>query len=183
MVQDHVVKSAGRVLELLEFFDEIKRPATVMEVARALGCPQSSTSALLGSMVALGYCEKDAVSRSYLPTARVKLLGSWLDMPLFEDGAIIRLLNDLGDLTGEHVLLAALNGLQVRHIYTVAAREAGRPHIRAGTIRPLGGSGAGNLFLATRPDQQIASLVRRANAEERNPAYRIDLRTLWRRSR
>ena len=95
MSPDRVIKSVGRVFELLELFDEVRRPVSVTEVARALGIPQSSTSALLRSMVTLGYCEVDATARRYVPTARVTILGSWLEAPLFEDGALIRLLNEI----------------------------------------------------------------------------------------
>ncbi|MBW6400454.1 helix-turn-helix domain-containing protein [Roseomonas sp. HJA6] len=178
MVEDRVIKSVGRTLDLLEYFDEVRRPVSVMEVARALGMPQSSSSALLRSMVARGYCDMDAATRRYAPTSRVTLLGSWIEAQLFEDGALIRLLNEVHEATGELVLLGALNGLTVRHIHALAAREADRPRTRRGTVRPLGRSGMGNLFMATLPDRQIGRLVRRLNAEERNPAYRIDLPAL-----
>jgi len=172
------VKSAGRVLDLLEFFDDARRPATVMEIARSLGIPQSSTSALLQNLVLRGYCDFDPTTRRYMPTVRVMLLGSWLDAPVFEDGAVIRILSQLGARSGEHILLTMLSGMFVRHIYSIPARRSGRHYIRPGTIRPLGRSGAGNLFLATRPDKQIESLVRRLNAYEPNPVFRIDLATL-----
>ncbi len=42
-----VVKSAGRVLQIFEFFDEVRREANVVEICATLGYPQSSTSALL----------------------------------------------------------------------------------------------------------------------------------------
>lgn len=41
------VKSAIRVFEVLEFFDEVQRDASLSEIARRLGCPVSSTSMLL----------------------------------------------------------------------------------------------------------------------------------------
>ena len=44
---DPVVKSAGRVLEVFEFFAHRHAPATVSEVTAALGFPLSSTSVLL----------------------------------------------------------------------------------------------------------------------------------------
>ncbi|HEY0182818.1 MAG TPA: helix-turn-helix domain-containing protein [Rhodopila sp.] len=178
MPAEAVVKSVGRMFALLEYLDDIKRPASTMEISRALAIPQSSTSALLRSLVMLGYCRQDAPSRTYAPTARVTLLGSWLSPPLVENGALIRMLHELSDRTGEHILLAALNGLLVRYIYTIPARQPGRPSIRTGTLRLLGRSGAGNLFLSTRPDSQIASLVRRVNASERNVVDRIDIRAL-----
>jgi len=173
VTQEKIVKSAGRVLDLLEYLDDVRRPVSVMEVSRALGAPQSSTSALLRSLVARGYCKVDVVARRYLPTTRVSILGAWIDAPIFEDGAILRLLNDIHARTGELVLLASLTGLQVRLIYALAAQAPGRPQTRAGTLRPLGRSGLGNLFLSTFSDRQIGGLVRRINAEEGNRSYHV----------
>src|ERR1700753_2908326 len=100
MAGDAVVKSVGRTFELLAFFDEIRRPATTMEISRVLALPQSSTSVLLRSLVTLGYCTKDPTTRTYAPTARVTLLGSWLSAPLVENGVLIRMLHEVGDKTG-----------------------------------------------------------------------------------
>jgi len=61
----------------------------------------------------------------------------------------------------------------VRLIYALAAQAPGRPRTRAGTLRPLGRSGLGNLFLATFTDRQIGGLVQRINAEESNRSYHV----------
>lgn len=172
--EDKCIKSVGRTFDLLEFFDEVRRPVSVMEVARALAIPQSSASALLRSLVARGYCKVDISARRYLPTARVTILGSWIDAPLFEDGALLRLMHDIQAKTGELVLLSSLSGLQVRLIYALQAQKPGRPPRRAGTVRPLGRSGLGILFLATFSDHKISGLVRRINAAETNPDYYLD---------
>jgi DNA-binding IclR family transcriptional regulator len=74
-----LVKSAGRVLQIFEFFDEIQREARVAEIAERLHFPQSSTSVLLKCLTQLGYLDFDADSRTFLPSARVALLGAWLD--------------------------------------------------------------------------------------------------------
>lgn len=54
-----VVKSAGRVFEVLELFRSARRQLTAAEVGHALGYPKSSTNALLRSLVALGYLVVD----------------------------------------------------------------------------------------------------------------------------
>jgi hypothetical protein len=66
------VKSAGRVLRILEFFDEIQREARgagrgsrVAEIAESLSIPQSSTSILLNCLVDLGYMDYLPESRSF----------------------------------------------------------------------------------------------------------------------
>src|SRR3546814_16050692 len=65
-IEQKTVKSAGRVLEILEYFDDLQRQSTVMEIADALGYPQSSTSALLRSLVGMGYLNYDAHARTYI---------------------------------------------------------------------------------------------------------------------
>jgi DNA-binding IclR family transcriptional regulator len=62
------VKSAQRVLELLEFFAEERRPAPVGVIAQALGWPQSSTSVLLKGLAETGFFDHDARAGLYAPT-------------------------------------------------------------------------------------------------------------------
>ena len=47
-------KIARRVIEVLEYFDDNHREATVMDIVRRYNRPQSSTSELLSSLVDLG---------------------------------------------------------------------------------------------------------------------------------
>ena len=81
-VVEAVLLAAGRpvsVAQLLELFDEHQGPLTATQVERRLGFPQSSTLALLKSMVRLGYLSFDRMGRQYLPTLRVATLGRWLE--------------------------------------------------------------------------------------------------------
>ena len=47
------IKTARRVFEVLEYFDEVKRPLTLREVSAHFGYPVSSTAALLKSLLQL----------------------------------------------------------------------------------------------------------------------------------
>jgi DNA-binding IclR family transcriptional regulator len=174
-----IVKSAGRVFEVLEYFDDVRQAATVMEIARALDYPQSSTSVLLHSMVVLGYLHHDPKARTYIPTARIKLFGSWIDAPFFREGSVMELMHEVGAATGELVLLAVQDRQLVRYIHVVPATNPVRLHMRAGTVRSLIRSGVGKLFLSLQPDEQVRKLVHRLNAEEANPAFRVRLCTLF----
>ncbi|HYD64011.1 IclR family transcriptional regulator [Azospirillum sp.] len=173
----NVVKSAGRILQILEFFDTVKRPASLMEIARALDFPQSSTSALVQSLVSLGYLGVDAETRLYLPTPRVTLLGSWIDEAI-SGGRIPRLMAELGEATGETIILAIANGLWVRYIHVVPATKPMRLHIHPGMTRPIAGSGLGNLLLSTYPDQEIPALVAAVNEQHRGEFVPVELPAL-----
>jgi DNA-binding IclR family transcriptional regulator len=160
-----LVKSAGRVLEILEYFDDLQRQSTVMEIADALGYPQSSTSALLRSLVTMGYLNYDAHSRTYITSSRVALLGSWVNSPFFAEGAIISMMKDLNEQTHDTVVLGMRNGQHVQYIHVIQATSPARLHMTLGTARPLAASGAGYAVLSTMSDSEITRIVMRVNAE------------------
>jgi len=174
-LEQRTVKSAGRVLEILEYFDDIQRQSTVMEVAKALGYPQSSASALLRSLVATGYLNYDPHTRTYITSTRVALLGSWVNAQLFAEGAIISMMRELNERTGDTIVLATRNGLFVQYIHVIQATSPARLHMTLGTVRPLAQSGAGYAVLATMSDAEVTRLVMRINAEakEGQPLVRI----------
>lgn len=159
-----VVKSAGRVLQILEYFDDVQGAANVVEIARALGFPQSSTSILLRSLVSLGYLHYDPSGRTYQPTSRVGLLGSWVEPTLFRGGALVQMMRDLNEATSDTVVLAARNGLQSQYIHVVQATTALRVHLTIGTMRPIATSATGLLFLSVLSELEVAKIVRRINA-------------------
>jgi len=152
-------------LRVLEFFDAIRRPAACGEIAAALGFPQSSASMLLRSMEVMGYLTHAPGKRSYVPTMRVGLLGTWSDAGLFRDGPIQRLVRDLTDRTGHAVVLAARCGTQARYILAEGC-DAG-PNI--GQCRPLTLSASGHTMLSGCSDTEAERVIRRLNAEAPGP--------------
>lgn len=164
-LEQKTVKSAGRVLEILEYFDDVQQPATVMEVADTLGYPQSSTSALLRSLVSLGYLDYDRYKRTYVTSHRVALLGSWVSSDFISEGSVISLMKELSELTGDTIILGMRNGFYVQYIHVIQATSAARLHVTLGTTRPLAASGTGYALLSTLTDHEIRRIVMRVNAD------------------
>lgn len=160
---DKVVKSAGRVLRILEFFDARREAASVIDVARALGMPQSSTSVLLRSLTLMGYLDYDSRSRTYRPTSRVAILGNWVNPVLVQRGGVLDTMRDLSARTGLTALLTARNGLSAQHIYVVRPDKCVSEHHVSDT-QPLASSAAGELFLSLLADLEVSKLIRRVNA-------------------
>lgn len=160
-----VVKSAGRALQILEYFDDTRRAANMIDIARALRYPESSTSILLRSLVTLGYLDYDRRKRTYRPTSRVRLLGSWIDPTLFQGDGILHMMEDLNEIAEDAVILATRNGLSSQYIHVVQARTALRLHLTPGTMRPIASSATGWVLLSAMSDIEIAKLVRRINSE------------------
>lgn len=161
----NVVKSAARALQILEFFDDVRYGANVIEISRALSYPQSSTSVLLRSLVTLGYLDYDRRARSYRPTSRVRLLGNWIEPELFQGGTLLDLMSELNEETSDVVVLASRNALSSQYIHVVQAKTTLRLHLTPGTMRPIASSATGWILLSKLPDLEVAKLVRRINAE------------------
>ena len=163
-VERKIVKSAGRVLQVLELFDEKRCPMAVAEVAEHYDWPASSTSALMVSLVALGYLEYEPGKRVYRPSVRVTLLGDWIQGKLLKEGQLTRLMEHLNQVTGETIVLAAQNGLQSQYLRVLQGTSALRLHLHIGTVRPLFGSGTGSMLLSAMDEAVVRKLSRRFNA-------------------
>ncbi len=169
------VKSAGRVLRLLEFFDEIQREARVAEIAERLSFPQSSTSILLNCLVDLGYMDYLPESRSFLPSPRVTLLGTWLDKGPVRNGSLIRMLEEISQRTGDTVIVAVRNGIFSQYIHVLQARSAMRFHVPHGTRRLVVWSATGFALLTKCTDNEIRGLCTRTNAEAPSGQSRVEI--------
>lgn len=177
-IPSSVVKSAGRALQILEFFDDIKRDASVIEVCRALRYPQSSASVLLRSLVQQGYLTYDRRKRTFHPTHRVRVLGSWINEPLFGQCKLLNLVSELNRRTGQTIFLGARNGLGIQYIHVAQATTSLRLHLTPGLLRPLARSVGGQVLLSALPDAEVERLVRRINAERPEEEPLADIREI-----
>lgn len=162
-MEKNLVKSAARAIQVLEFFDTVRRASPVAEVADHFGWPHSSTSALMRSLVSLGYLHFDAGARTYIPSMRVALLGDWLHGPMLSHGKLSQLLEQLNHATGETVVLAAQNGLHSQYLRVLQGTNMLRMHLQIGTLRPLLSSGTGRMLLTQMDDGAIRKLTRKFN--------------------
>jgi DNA-binding IclR family transcriptional regulator len=173
---DAGVKSAVRVMQVLELFDEIQRDAPVSEVVERLGFPQSSTSALLKSLVQTGYLDYLPGTRTYVPSARVALLGSWIGGSPVHDGSLGRMMDHLSAETGETIVLASSNGIYAKYIHVIQATNPMRLHLPLGSLRLLVCSAMGAALLRDVSDDAIRLLVRRTNADTSLVQKPVDVR-------
>ena len=81
------VKSARRAFEILELFERERRPLALKDILDDRGYPASSGSALLKSLVTLGYLDYDNDRRTYFPTMRIAALGARVLLLRFDPSA------------------------------------------------------------------------------------------------
>lgn len=172
------IKSAARVLEVLEYFAEVRGAATVNEVSKSLSYPQSSTSVLLHSMQKLGYLSFDRKARSFAPTVRVAMLGGWLNEALTVSGSITQIMEELRVRTRETVILALQNGSHVQYASILLGTSPDRIYIRTGSLKPICRAAVGKVLLALQASSEVGLLVRRVNAEADGDANQICLASL-----
>lgn len=160
------VRSAARPLRVLEFFDEIRRPARAREIWERLGFPQSTTSLLLNGMVTLGYLDYDPASRSFLPSLRVAMLGRWRDRGRGYTAALESVVDQLFEYTGLSASLTTRHGIFLRYLHLVQSERAGQPHAALNTRRYAVWSTAGMVLLASTSHREVQTLIRRTLAEK-----------------
>ncbi|MEW6124622.1 MAG: helix-turn-helix domain-containing protein [Pseudomonadota bacterium] len=129
--QAQVVKSAVRTLEILEFFDEVQQPANVVTVSDALGYPQSSTAALLRSMVAMGYLQYDVRAHIYVPTDRVGCSATGSARRFSRTAALLRITRAIHRRTGQMAVIGARNGDFAQYVHVLKQPDAIAHHIRS----------------------------------------------------
>ena len=167
------IKSAHRVLEIIEYFDRNHRSTTVMDLSRSLAYPQSSTSELLRCLTRLGYLHYDRYQRTYSPTARVALLGAWVEPGLFRGGAVVTLMDRVADVVGETVVLSTATGYVVQHLHVIVGSHEGSIVEHVGNTESLLHSPQGKLLLSSYKDAHIRSALHRLNAEEAEVSRRV----------
>src|SRR3954454_16240233 len=171
------IKTAKRIFEVLEYFEDVKRPISLKEVSTKCDYPTSSAAALLKSMVVLGYLFYDSYNRTYLPTMRIAQMGEWLNTGLFGDSAILALVDEVHQELDELVSISTQSDLHAQYIHSLQTSKRLRFEVKPGDVRPLAISGIGRTMLSGHTDVEIARLMRRINAVC-PPEERIELNAL-----
>lgn len=172
--EPHTVKSAKRVLQILEYVKETGRPLSTTDIAVRLNYPISSTAALLKSLANLGYLVFDRNARTYHASVRIGLLGRGSQ----NDNLNPRLLNAemerLARTSGQTIILGLRNDIHIQYVRIVAGSTNVRFYLPVGSKQRLVDTTMGQMLLSLDDDRNIDRLVRRANAETEGGRERID---------
>jgi IclR family transcriptional regulator, acetate operon repressor len=159
------VKSAQRVLDILELFATMKGPATLSAIASALEMPKSSCLALLNTLEINGYLYQLRRELGYYPTRR------WLDKaqiigthdPLIEK--IRPVMTALRDVIGETILLGKRVDDRLMHVEVVESLQTLRYTAVSGQFKSLHVSASGKSVLASLPVAERVALLARLRLE------------------
>ncbi|NKJ48530.1 hypothetical protein CIC12_17650 [Burkholderia sp. SG-MS1] len=158
-----MVRQAAQVLELLEFFAQIKRPASLAEISETLDWPRSSTHNLLTTLKSLGYLYEPRPKGGVYPSPRWWELVEAIRSGETPSVEMENLLEFLANATGETTALAAPNAGQVMF---VGVRESANPiryTTQIGNCVPMHATAAGRALLSQRSAAERLALLRRAD--------------------
>jgi len=158
-------KIAKRVVEVLEYFATGAESATVMDIVRKYGRPQSSTSELLGALVEMGLLYKDPFSRSYRPTPRMAALGQAAQPEPIADGRLFNYMDRLAQASRLGVGLFGMVGTHLQVFRWTGSTEIKDNALACGSSTLLSRSSIGLLLLSTLGLTQANKLMWRLNAE------------------
>lgn len=113
----------------------------------------------------MGYLSYDGAERTFIPTSRVRFLGSWVNSRLHGVDRLSRLIQKVNMVSGQTTFLAIRNNLSSQYIQVAQATTTLRLHLTPGQRRPLLRSASGLALLKNVDDAEISKIVRRANAE------------------
>ncbi|EHP44744.1 IclR family transcriptional regulator [Cupriavidus basilensis OR16] len=145
------VKTALRVLEIIETFARERRALSLSELARLLAVPASSCLALIRTLTSLGYLYETGRRQGYYPTGRLLAMAQQIAR---HDPVLDRVhgtMNELRAATGETVVIGKLHeGRWVVYLDVLESPHAIRYIATAGERRELHANSIGKALLSVR---------------------------------
>ena len=181
---NNAVKSASRVLDILELFASSERPLALRDVASILGLPKSSTHMLLGTLEQRGYMVRVAGDGYSLPAVPDDA-GGWVGgvaghvfraaQPVLE-----RLLRQIGETV---VLGMPTPGLDIRIVSHRVSPQAIRYDISDVPVIPSYCTAMGHMILCHLPEEEVRAYLARTELIRLTPRTLTDPEAIMARLR
>jgi IclR family acetate operon transcriptional repressor len=163
------VKTAGRTVDLFEAFARLRRPASLSEIAAAIGMPLSSCSNLVRTIQTRGYLYVLRDRGPFYPTARLLEVARVIAA---NDPILLRVADHLVALSetcDETVVIGTIRGKEVLYIDVVESKQAIRYSARPGSMRPVHANSIGKAVLSRMDSVARAELLKRLSYKKLTP--------------
>ncbi len=164
------VKTALRVLEIIETFARERRALSLSELARLLAVPASSCLALIRTLTSLGYLYETGRRQGYYPTGRLLAMAQQIAR---HDPVLDRVhgtMNELRAATGETVVIGKLHeGRWVVYLDVLESPHAIRYIATAGERRELHANSIGKALLSVMAEDERRALMAQLSFERFTP--------------
>ncbi|MBB5215674.1 IclR family transcriptional regulator [Parapusillimonas granuli] len=154
------VKSAVRVLDVLEFFARTMEPATLARLCTELDMPKSSGHALMETLRQQGYLYWLGKHHGYYPTRRWRDQGEAITRhdPILSMAS--ETLHRISSETGETAILAKREENHVLYLEVVEPDRTLRFSAYAGQIKPMHSAASGRALLALIDSEERNKVLR-----------------------
>jgi DNA-binding IclR family transcriptional regulator len=163
------VKSAQRIIDVVEHFALTRTPATLSVLASALQLPKSSCLALLRTLETNGYIYEVTPRAGYYPTRR------WLDKAqviVASDPLIAKVrpvMTALAEDTHETIIFGKRTDHRVMYLDVVEWPQTLRYTATGGQFKPLHGTASGKAILAGMNPAERDALLKRYKFQKLTP--------------
>lgn len=159
------VRQIENVLDLLEFFAEHGRPATLAEISEHFEWPRSSTYNLLSTLSSRGYLYEPSNRGRFYPTPRWQSIAQKLSSMQPVPNEILELARFLRDSTEETVCIGSATGKHVVFLEVFASPARVRYAAESGQRVPIHATASGWSILSQWSASQRASLLKKIEFE------------------
>src|SRR5690606_2937958 len=117
------VRQIANLLDLLEFFAEHGKPASLAEISQHFGWPRSSTFNTVPTLTARGYLFEPEGRGRFYPTPRWLSIAQAIAAAEPVPETLRRLAIDLNQRTGETVCIGSATGMHVIFLEVIQSKE------------------------------------------------------------
>ena len=171
------VKSAERVLRVLELLAKNPSGLTIKEVSETLSFPQSSTSGLIVTLLENGYITVDPFKRYKLGPKLIQIgrvAMDSLDITAQDTPFLKKLMEEVE----ETVFMAVLTGIDLVYVTKIDNNRSIRTTAQPGQRKPIYCTGLGKIFLANLPEQRREDILSQLDLVPITPKTITDVNTL-----
>lgn len=169
------IKSVRRVFEILELFDQERRPLAAKEVAKRLDYPLVSAHALLKSIHELGYADFDPPNWTYIPSRSFVSVLDWVPDLLEREGQLLSFAEELNQATRETINISRQINTNIRIIYGLESLHPVGVSVKVGVMMPIPHSLTGITALASLPDAGRDQFLKRLRAQDSAQFAHLDI--------
>lgn len=159
------VRQVENVLDLLEFFAERGRAASLADVSEHFEWPRSSTYNLLSTLSSRGYLYEPSGRGRFYPTPRWQVIAQKISAAEPVPDEILKLARYLRDTTSETVCIGAAAGMSVVFLEVIDSPARVRYAAESGQRVPIHSTASGWSILSQWSPSQRASLLRKVEFE------------------
>lgn len=165
---NNLVKSASRVLDVLELLSVVEKAVGVSDVARRLGLPKSSAQALLTTLLARGYLVRSGLAYQLSPLVGT---GGWIGGTMARLGRLAKpVMEKAAEVTGESAFLGVLvHDWHVQYVAKAVSKNEVRYDADLDYPRPAYCTSLGLAIIAHRSVDDIERFLRHGGFEHITP--------------